>query len=151
MTGRRQLVSHGSGRGSRLDRVAEQLRQELSAIMVTGLKDERVRLATVSRVSLTSDLKSARVLVSALGTDAERATCVSALRHAEGHLRGELGHRLENLKVIPRLRFELDESIAYSVRVSSMLRELVVDAPADADGSTAPGDDGGAAAPEVQR
>lgn len=127
MSRRRQLVSHGSGRGSRLDRVAEQLRQELSALMVTGLKDERVRLATVSQVKLTPDLKSARVLVSALGTDAERATCVAALRHAEGHLRGELGHRLENLKVVPHLRFELDESIAYSVKVSAMLREMGVD------------------------
>ena len=93
-------------------------------MMLTGLKDERVRLATVSSVSLSPDLKSARVLVSAVGSDQERATCVAALQHAEGHLRGELGHRLENLKVVPRLRFELDESIAYSVRVSSLLREL---------------------------
>lgn len=127
MTRRRQLASHQGGRGSRLDRVAEQLRQELSAIMVTQLKDERIRLATVSQVTLAADLKSARVLVSALGTDQERATCVAALRHAEGHLRGELGHRLENLKVVPHLRFELDESIAYSVRVSAMLRQMGVE------------------------
>jgi ribosome-binding factor A len=62
--------------------------------------------------------------VSAVGSDEERNTCVAALQHAEGHLRGELGHRLENLKNVPRLHFELDQSIAYSVRISSMLRDL---------------------------
>jgi ribosome-binding factor A len=125
----RRLQVRSSGRGSRLDRVAEQLRQELSALMVSGLKDERIRLATVSSVKLSPDLRNARVMVSALGSDAERETCVAALQHAEGHLRGELGHRLENLKSIPRLHFELDHSIAYSVRISSMLREL--DIPSD--------------------
>ena len=120
----RRLQVRSSGRGSRLDRVAEQLRQELSALMVSGLKDERIRLATVSSVKLSPDLRSARVMVSAVGSDEQRATCVAALQHAEGHLRGELGHRLENLKNIPRLHFELDQSIAYSVRISSMLRDL---------------------------
>ena len=92
--------------------------------MLTGLKDERIRLATVSGVTVSPDLRDARVMVSAIGSDAARAACIAALRHAEGHLRGELGHRLENLKNVPRLRFELDESIAYSVRISSMLRDL---------------------------
>ena len=98
-------------------------------MMLTELKDERVRLATVSGVTLSPDLRSARVMVSAIGTDAERHTTVDALHHAEGHLRGELGHRLENLKIVPRLHFELDESIAYSVRISSMLRHLVPEEP----------------------
>ena len=120
----RRLQVRSAGRGSRIDRVAEQLRQELSALMVGGLKDERIRLATVSIVKLSPDLRSARVMVSAIGSDAERDSCVAALQHAEGHLRGELGHRLENLKFVPRLHFELDQSIAYAVRISSMLRDL---------------------------
>jgi ribosome-binding factor A len=46
------------------------------------------------------------------------------MRHAEGYLRAQIGQRLESLKTSPHLRFELDESIAYSVRMSSMLREI---------------------------
>jgi ribosome-binding factor A len=46
------------------------------------------------------------------------------MRHAEGYLRAQLGHRLENLKSPPHLQFQLDESIAYSVRMSSLLRDL---------------------------
>jgi ribosome-binding factor A len=107
-----------------LERVAEQLREELASMMITEMKDPRVRLATVSRVRVTPDLRSATVMVSALGEDRERRAVIDALGHAEGYLRAQLGHRLENLKVSPRLRFELDESIAYSVRISSMLRDI---------------------------
>ena len=104
--------------------MAEQLRQEISRLMVTEMKDPRVRMASVSAVKLSPDLRSARVMVSAIGTDEERRAVVDGLRHAAGYLRAELGSTLENLKVSPRLQFELDESIAYSVKVSTMLRDL---------------------------
>src|SRR5437879_10022527 len=115
-----------AGRPSRPERVAEQLRQEISRLMVTEMKDPRVRMASISQVKLSPDLRSARVMVSAIGSDEERRAVVDGLRHATGYLRAELGHVLENLKVSPRLNFELDESIAYSVKVSTMLRELGV-------------------------
>ncbi|MBJ7610163.1 MAG: 30S ribosome-binding factor RbfA [Candidatus Dormibacteraeota bacterium] len=129
-------AQHGS-RPPRTERVAEQLRQEISRMMLIDMKDPRVRMASISQVSVAPDMRSARVMVSAVGEERERHAVVSALRHAEGYLRGQLGERLENLKTAPKLRFELDESIAYSVRISSMLRELDT------------GDGSGAAVPEA--
>jgi ribosome-binding factor A len=111
-------------RTPRRERVAEQLREEISALMLRDMKDPRIRLASVSEVRLTPDLRQARVRISALGDDGERHAVVAAMQHAEGYVRAQLGDRLENLRTIPRLTFELDESIAYSVRISSMLREL---------------------------
>jgi ribosome-binding factor A len=116
-------AQHGS-RPPRTERVAEQLRQEISQMMLVDMKDPRVRMASISEVRVARDLRSARVLVSAVGDERERHAVVSALRHAEGYLRGQLGERLENLKSPPKLRFELDESIAYSVYISSVLRDL---------------------------
>jgi ribosome-binding factor A len=118
-----------SARPPRTERVAEQLRQEISQLMLTEMKDPRVRMASISAVKVSPDMRSARLMVSALGEERERHAVVAALRHAEGYLRGRLGERLENLKTAPRLRFELDESIAYSVRISSMLRKLDMQAP----------------------
>jgi ribosome-binding factor A len=117
-----------STRPPRTERVAEQLRQEISQLMLTEMKDPRVRMASISSVKVAPDMRSARLMVSAVGEERERHAVVAALRHAEGYLRGQLGERLENLKTAPRLRFELDESIAYSVHISSMLRELDVPA-----------------------
>jgi ribosome-binding factor A len=118
-------AQHGS-RPPRTERIAEQLRQEVSQLMLTEMKDPRVRMASISEVKVAPDMRSARLMVSAVGEERERHAVVVALRHAEGYLRGQLGERLENLKTAPRLRFELDESIAYSVYISSKLRELDV-------------------------
>ena len=92
--------------------------------MLTEMKDPRVHLASVSRVRIAPDLRTATVMISAVGDDPERHAVVAAMRHAEGYLRAQLGQRLENLKSAPHLQFQLDESIAYSVRMSTVLREL---------------------------
>lgn len=124
-------VSLRPSKPPRLERVAEQLRQELSQLMLQEMKDPRVRMASVTEVRVTPDLRNARVMVSAIGSDAERHATVAALRHGAGYLRSQLGDRLENLKVVPHLRFELDESIAYSVHIASVLREMHQDEDAE--------------------
>jgi ribosome-binding factor A len=126
------MTLRSGARSPRRERVGEQLREEISAMMITGIKDPRVRLASISRVRVSPDLREAWLDVSALGDDAERHSVVEALSHAEGFLRAQLGRRLENLRSIPRLHFELDESIAYSVRVSTLLRDLAGESPAEA-------------------
>ena len=109
--------------------------------MLTEMKDPRVHLASVSRVRIAPDLRIATVMISAVGEDPERRAVVDAMRHAEGYLRAQLGHRLENLKSPPHLQFQLDESIAYSVRMSSLLRELEPTVAADAASDAAPGEE----------
>ncbi len=103
-----------SRRIPRRDRVAEQLREEISLLMTREM----------SGVHLSSDLRQARVMVSAVGDDASRAGVVAALQHAEGFVRAQLGSRLENLRSIPHLHFHLDESIAYSIHINSVLRDI---------------------------
>jgi ribosome-binding factor A len=126
------MTLRSGARSPRRERVGEQLREEISAMMLTEIKDPRVRFASISRVRVSPDLREAWLAVSALGNDAERQNVVQALGHAEGYLRAQLGRRLENLRSIPRLHFELDESIAYSVRVSTLLRDLAGEHPAEA-------------------
>jgi ribosome-binding factor A len=53
--------------GRRPQRLAEQIREEISGLMVSGLKDPRIGFATLTEVRLTPDLRLARVLVSVLG------------------------------------------------------------------------------------
>jgi ribosome-binding factor A len=120
----------------RRERVAEQLREEIALLMMREMKDPRIRLASVSAVNVSPDLRQARVMVSAVGDDDSRHAVVTALQHAEGFVRAQLGVRLENLRAIPHLRFELDESIAYSVRIGTVLREIAAEERSDHDGET---------------
>ena len=126
------MTLRSGARSPRRERVGEQLREEISAMMLGEIKDPRVRLASISRVRVSTDLREAWLGVSAVGDDADRQRVVDALGHAEGFVRAQLGRRLENLRSIPRLHFELDESIAYSVRVSTLLRDLAGERSAEA-------------------
>ena len=126
------MTLRSGARSPRRERVGEQLREEISAMMLAEIKDPRVRLASISRVRMSPDLREAWLAVSALGDAPARQKVVLALTHAEGYLRAQLGRRLENLRSVPRLHFELDESIAYSVRVSTLLRDLAGERPAEA-------------------
>lgn len=80
---------------------------------------------------MSPDLRSAKIRVSVLGDEAEERASLAGLRSASGLIRHELGRRLENLKFTPELRFEIDPSIEYSVRISKRLREIL---PPEGDG-----------------
>ncbi len=110
-----------------MERVAEQLRQEIMAIVMRDLKDPRVEMASITQVKLTADLRNAVVKVSVVGQPETQRAAIEGLQHARGFIRHELGARLSNLRFAPDLEFQLDESVAYSVRVSQLLREVLKD------------------------
>lgn len=110
----------------RTQRVGDLLRTELNDLLRRRLKDPRVRLATISQVTVTADLQRARVSVSVLGEEDERLGCVEALNHARGFLRSSLASRVR-LRVTPELHFELDRGAEHSERISTLLEELHAD------------------------
>jgi ribosome-binding factor A len=111
--------------GHRADQVGAQVREEIMQIIHRQLKDPRIGFASITEVRMSPDLRSARVRVSVLGDETEQKQTLAGLRSATGLIRHELGRRLENLKVAPELRFELDPSIEYSVHISKRLREIL--------------------------
>jgi len=94
-------------------------------IIQRELKDPRIGFVSITEVRMSSDLRSARVRISVLGDEDESRATLAGLRSATGLIRHQLGRRLENLKVTPELRFEIDPSIEYSVRISKTLREIL--------------------------
>lgn len=109
--------------GYRPARVGELIQSELAQLLLQGLKDPRLHMATVSYVDVSPDLRHARVYISRLGSDAEQAAALAGFERATGFIRGQLGKRL-TLRYIPQLTFVLDTGIAYGVRISSILNDL---------------------------
>ena len=105
-------------------RVSDLIRRELSEIIVQRLQDPRVKLATVSEVHVTPDLKRAIVQMSILGSDDEREQALAGLEHAKGFLRSSLARRLRSMKVIPDLVFELDRGAEYSRDIEDLLESM---------------------------
>jgi ribosome-binding factor A len=107
----------------RTDRVGDLLRQEITQLIQRDMADPRVRLAVVSAVQCTPDLRRARVLVSTVGDDDAREQTMAALRHAAGYLRRQLAPRLR-LRAIPELEFVLDRGAEHSVHIAELLEKL---------------------------
>jgi ribosome-binding factor A len=111
--------------GHRAVQVGAQVREEIMEIIRRDLKDPRIGFVSITDVRMSPDLRTARVRFSVLGSEEEQQATLAGLKSARGLIRRELGRRLENLKFTPDLRFELDPSIEYSVRISKTLREIL--------------------------
>lgn len=108
----------------RADRVAEAIRMEVATFLSEGAKDPRlVGLVTITAVEVTRDLRHARLFISVMGSDSERAATLEALDSMKGHLRTRLAKSLR-LRVAPDIAFKLDESVARAARIESLLAQV---------------------------
>ncbi len=107
----------------RIERVAEQIREEVSQILATEVADPGVGLVTVTRVKVTPDLSLARVYWTIMGTMAERKETQKALARAAAYVRHLLSTRV-NLRHSPEVVFTYDQSVAAQDRVEQILQEL---------------------------
>jgi len=96
---------------------------EVADILMRKIKDPRVRSVTVTDAELTSDLRIARVFVTALGSDEETREVFAGLARVAGFVRGELGRRL-TLRYLPEIIFVKDVSGPRGDRVLRLLEEL---------------------------
>lgn len=108
----------------RPDRVAEAIRAEVATFLNQDVKDPRVvGLVTVTGVDITRDLRSAKVFVSILGSETERAATFDGLASVAGHLRARIGRALR-LRLAPEITFKQDESVARAARIETLLSQL---------------------------
>lgn len=108
--------------GQRTTRVNELVKREISSILHTDYRDSAVYI-TISRVSISPDLRTGIVFYSVIGDDFQVARAQSLL--------GRIGRDLQRkafkavvLKYSPQLRFEYDPSMAEGERVLNLLDEV---------------------------
>ena len=106
----------------RVERVADAIREVIAELLLRGIKDPRVGMATITGVKLTADLRHARVYFSVIGDDITGARTLAGLRSASGFIRNQVGKRL-SLRVAPEIIFELDPSLAQAQRLDQLLKE----------------------------
>jgi ribosome-binding factor A len=108
------------GREHHRERLADGLRDELSAMLEGELGDPRIGLASVTEVLLAPDGKSARVFVAVAGDEPEAERTLEGLKAAKGYIRREVGVRLGMARP-PELLFQIDRSQEYSARIEELL------------------------------
>jgi ribosome-binding factor A len=106
----------------RMRRVNEAVREVLSDA-IKLLKDPRVGFVTVTDVRTSPDLRHAKVFVSVLGTETERAATMDGLSSAHGVLQAAVNRELR-LKRTPTLEFLYDDTAERADRLERMLAEM---------------------------
>lgn len=104
-------------------RINGEVQRELSNI-IRNLKDPRVGImTTVTAVEVASDLKTCKAYISVLGDEEAKADTMAGLKSAAGFIRHELA-RTVNLRNTPEIRFIMDESIEYGMKMSKIIDDL---------------------------
>jgi len=113
------------------------MREEIATFLASDVKDPRIMgLVTVTAVEVTRDLRHAKVFVSVLGSESQRAATFEGLADLAAHLRGRVGRALR-LRVAPEIEFRNDESVAHAAKIEQLLAQVRRELPADA-GDTSP-------------
>ena len=104
--------------------VSQEVRRELSRLMLDGVKDPRIApLTTITDVTVAPDLKTAKVYVSVYGDEETKKNTMDGLKNAGPFLRSMLARNL-NMRLTPQLFFVLDDSLDYAMKIDNMIASL---------------------------
>jgi len=104
----------------RTRRVARSIREIVSRIVIYDLADPRLGFVTVTDVDVSPDMKRATVKLSVMGDATKADLCMKAVQRARGRIQREVSSALA-MKVVPRVEFELDDSVKKSVEISRLI------------------------------
>lgn len=108
---------------SRSQRMAEQIRRELSDIVRDELKDPRMGLCSFTAVKLSRDLSHAVVFCSVLDL-AHRDETIGTLNRAAGFLRSQIASRIR-ARTVPALKFINDDSVERGEAMEELINKAI--------------------------
>jgi ribosome-binding factor A len=108
---------------TRLTRISERIREELSEILLMESSDPRLKGITITDVDVDRELAFAEIYVCTIEGSPRSQEVLNGLDHAQGFLRSELAHRLE-LRVFPHLRFHWDPTMERADKIEQLIKSI---------------------------
>ncbi len=111
----------------RVARLAVAIRETVSSAVLFSLRDPRVKNVTVIRAEVTPDLRNAKVYVSVMGSERDKALSLQGLDSSRGFLQSKIADRIQT-RYTPVLKFVLDEKTTDQVsEAARILDELAAE------------------------
>ena len=108
----------------RTDRINEQLREEISILLVRSIKAPRLNgIISITRVVSSNDLRSAKVYISVMGNLQTKRDALAGIQSAASFLRRELRDRI-NMKHTPFLTYDLDDSLEEADQLLRLMNQV---------------------------
>ncbi|MBB78749.1 MAG: ribosome-binding factor A [Crocinitomicaceae bacterium] len=99
------------------------IREELSLIFQHNSRDLCLgSMVTVTIVRVSADLSNAKCYLSIFSGPAKDKVLKNIKLNAS-RIRGDIGHRLKNMKYIPSLTFYIDDSLEYASKIDELLKK----------------------------
>ena len=108
---------------TRLQRISERVREELSEMLLQEVADPRLEGVYITDVRIDRELAFATIYISALEGSERWEEIREGLEHAKGYLRRELSQRIE-LRTFPQLRFNWDPTYERAEKIERLFNEL---------------------------
>jgi len=109
--------------GTRLQRIADRIRQEFSEMLIREINDPRLKQIYVTDVKVDKELAFADIYVSAVEGVSRSADVLAGLESASGFIKRNLASRVE-LRAFPRIRFHWDMTPENADHIEKVLAEL---------------------------
>ncbi|MCL2760546.1 MAG: ribosome-binding factor A [Desulfuromonadales bacterium] len=107
----------------RSEKVAEAIHEEVSSLLIKGIKDPRIGFITLTGVKVTDDLRLATIYFTIVGSDKEKTDTEAGLNSAKGYIRREIGKSLK-MRYTPDILFKHDDSLEYGNHIEKILHEI---------------------------
>jgi ribosome-binding factor A len=103
--------------------VGDLIREEISRLLLTEVKDPRIGMVTITDVEVSSDIKRARVFYSVGGDEYHKGQTQQGLVSASGFIRTALATHL-TIKRVPEITFVYDGTLEYGEKIDTILDTL---------------------------
>ena len=101
-------------------KAAEAIREVVATSLLTDLKDPRVQGATITKVEVAGDMRTAKVYFMTRGDEGKERTVLKGLQSAAGFLQSKVAKRIDS-RYTPTLQFMVDEGVKNLIRVTDAL------------------------------
>ncbi len=99
------------------------IREELSLIFQQNSHDLCLgSMVTVTIVRVSADMSSAKCYLS-IFSGPKKDKVIKNIKLNTSRIRGDIGHRLKNMKYIPSLSFYIDDSLEYASKIDELLKK----------------------------
>lgn len=109
----------------RVEKVSSLIRREISQMLISDIKDDRVGagMVSVTHVDVSKDLQYVKVFVSIYGTESAKLETMEGLKACTSFVRRELGHRI-SLRHTPEIHFVQDSSLEQGDRLINLINNI---------------------------
>ena len=109
--------------GKRATRVGDQILRFIAELLMDKIRDPRVQGVTLTGISLSNDLKNARIFFSIMGTESDVKHALEGLESAKGFIKRQLGSDL-SLRYVPDIIFDHDPTLATGNRLEQLFKKI---------------------------